>query len=87
MYRRTPEILRRWLGPVALAAVTPKCFMCLLAYAGVGAALGGGRPEICGATDNPTALPALLGALAVIGLILHRIAHPPARTRPEIRRS
>jgi primosomal replication protein N len=30
-------------------ALTPKCFLCLLAYAGIGATLGIGGPEMCGA--------------------------------------
>lgn len=46
----------RWLLPAALLALVPKCVLCVLAYAGLGAALGFGGPEICGgptATDSP----------------------------------
>ena len=39
----------RWLVPAAALALTPKCLVCLLAYAGLGAALGLGGPEMCGA--------------------------------------
>ena len=39
----------RWLWPTALLALTPKCLLCLAAYAGLGAALGLGGPEMCGA--------------------------------------
>lgn len=53
MLSRSAEFSRRavgWLLPAALLALTPKCLLCLLAYAGIGAALGLGGPEICGAT-------------------------------------
>lgn len=61
----------RWLAPAALLALVPKCLLCVLAYAGLGTALGLGGPERCGApppaaTAWPTAL-AAVGALA--GLI------------------
>ena len=39
----------RWLPGVALLALTPKCLLCAAAYLGLGAALGLGGPEICGA--------------------------------------
>ena len=39
----------RWLLPAALLALAPKCLVCVLAYAGAGAALGLGGPEWCGA--------------------------------------
>ena len=41
--------LRRWLIPATLLALTPKCVLCLLAYTGLGIALGFGGPELCGA--------------------------------------
>lgn len=47
----------RWLIPVALLAVTPKCFLCVTAYLGLGAVLGLGGPEICGAAG--TGLPSV----------------------------
>jgi len=45
----------RWLLPAALLALTPKCVMCVVAYVGLGAALGLGGPELCGASANATA--------------------------------
>jgi hypothetical protein len=42
----------RWLLPAAALALTPKCLLCVLAYAGLGAALGLGGPEICGAPGS-----------------------------------
>lgn len=39
----------RWLVPAAVLALTPKCILCVLAYAGLGTALGLGGPELCGA--------------------------------------
>lgn len=39
----------RWILPTALLALAPKCLLCVLAYAGLGAVLGLGGPEICGA--------------------------------------
>jgi hypothetical protein len=64
----------RWLVPTALLALTPKCLLCVLAYAGIGAALGLRSPEICGAAVGPAAPWALLlagfgFALAVAGLV------------------
>jgi len=50
MPRRLGEILRRpfrWLGPAAVLALMPKCVGCVLAYAGIGAALGLPGPEFC----------------------------------------
>lgn len=65
----------RWLGPAALLAVAPKCILCVLGYAGLGAAIGLGGPELCGATDRTSGLPVLLGTLGVAGFLLHRIIH------------
>jgi len=65
----------RWLLPAALLAFMPKCLLCLAAYAGIGAALGFGGPEICGATSSNTmsvwaATLTLSGvALSAIGII------------------
>jgi hypothetical protein len=53
MSSRRAELFRRairWLVPAALLVLTPKCVMCVLAYAGLGAAIGLGGPEICGAS-------------------------------------
>ncbi|MFT3869515.1 MAG: hypothetical protein QM715_13760 [Nibricoccus sp.] len=73
IFRRT----RRWLLPAALLALTPKCFLCLVGYAGLGTALGLGDPEICGASFDITWASALLFllsglSLGVIGLYLLR---------------
>ena len=62
----------RWLLPATLFALTPKCFLCLAAYAGIGAALGLGGPEICGASSGPTC-PRII-ALALCGLAAGVIA-------------
>jgi hypothetical protein len=73
--RRRGDLRRgawRWLAPAALLALAPKCLLCVLAYAGLGAALGLGGPEICGA---PAAAPAgwmalpAAGSLGVIGFL------------------
>ncbi len=55
--RRTESSRRvvRWLGPAALLALTPKCLLCGLAYAGFGAALGLGVPELCGGSPGARA--------------------------------
>jgi hypothetical protein len=42
----------RWLVPTALLALMPKCVVCVLAYVGIGAALGLGGPEWCRAGGN-----------------------------------
>ena len=39
----------RSLGVGGALLLTPKCALCLLGYAGLGAALGLTRPELCGA--------------------------------------
>jgi hypothetical protein len=55
MLRRLVEILwwpGGWLATSALVALAPKCLLCLAAYAGLGAALGLGGPEICGASSG-----------------------------------
>lgn len=66
-----PEIGRhrcRWLATGALLALAPKCLLCVLAYAGIGTALGLGGPEICGA---PAATPhAWTFSLALPGIAL-----------------
>ena len=55
-----------------LLAVTPKCALCLLAYAGLGATLGLGGPELCGAAARTDGLPLLLGALGAGGVIIFK---------------
>jgi hypothetical protein len=43
----------RWFLPTAALALAPKCLLCVAAYAGLGALLGIGGPEICGAPGSP----------------------------------
>jgi len=38
----------RWLVPAAALALAPKCLLCVVAYLGLGTALGLGGPELCG---------------------------------------
>jgi hypothetical protein len=90
MQSRHTEFSRRtvrWLWPTALLALAPKCVLCVLAYAGLGASIGLSGPEICGATAGSpdswaTALAWLgvggaLGALGVhAGRRCGRSAHP-----------
>ena len=72
---------RGWLIPAALLALAPKCVLCLLAYAGLGAALGFGGREFCGATSNApehqaiTALMVTGIALGFVGIISHWRRH------------
>ncbi len=62
---------RRRLGVVALFALAPKCLLCAVAYTGLGAWLGLGGPELCGAPPTApglsTATPfTVLGGLGVV---------------------
>lgn len=41
----------RWLLPAALLALAPKCLLCVVGWAGLGAALGLG-PELCGGSTG-----------------------------------
>ena len=79
----------RWLGPAAVLAAAPKCMLCVLAYAGLGTALGLGGPEICGATADASApLPAALagcglaGGLILLGLQVRRVRRRSAPSKP-----
>lgn len=56
----------RWLWPAALLALAPKCMLCVLAYTGLGAALGLGGSEICSATPAPTSWVTSLAWLGVV---------------------
>ena len=70
----------RWLRlliVVPFFALTPKCLLCIAAYAGIGTALGTGGSELCGAGDNHAgswiaALPWFAIAGVVAGLAVHR---------------
>lgn len=80
MSRRRPfadrvRRLLRWLIPAALLVLAPKCVLCVLAYVGLGVAVGLGGPEICGATGNAVGhwaawLSALGAAMGIVGFIL-----------------
>ncbi len=74
--RRKPKTLRRWLLSAALLALAPKCAMCLLGYLGLGAVLGLGGNELCGAPSDPNRPWELLllgvSALAATMLLLRR---------------
>jgi len=65
---------RRTLAPVAFLALAPKCVVCVLAYGGIGAALGLGGPELCGApASSPDAWASwLLMPGAALGFIALR---------------
>jgi len=63
-----PRRAIRWLLPAALLALTPKCLLCVLAYFSLGAALGLGGPEICGASaGSPASWASSLAWLGVAG--------------------
>jgi hypothetical protein len=80
MSRWLAEVRRRpvrSLGPAAVAALAPKCGLCILAYLGIGAVLGFGGPETCGAAPGlvtPWVLAISLGAtgLAFAGVRARR---------------
>jgi uncharacterized membrane protein YjjB (DUF3815 family) len=76
-FEKLPASARGWLIPAALLALMPKCALCVLAYAGLGAALGVGGREMCGAPADATAcwttaLAAIGAAAAVAGLLVRR---------------
>ena len=58
----------RWFVPAALLALAPKCLLCVLTYAGLGAALRLGGPEICGVSaGSPGSWASSLAWLGVAG--------------------
>jgi hypothetical protein len=59
----------RWFLPTALLALAPKCLLCAAAYVGLGAALGLGGPELCGATNSPVTWASSLAWLGVVGVL------------------
>ncbi len=81
MSRPTLEILRGWLAPAALLAMAPKCLLCVLAYAGLGTALGRGSPELCGAPDGSPAFPLLLGLVGAAGFLVRRMINRSSPSR------
>ena len=85
--KRFPRMLDRfrgwrWLVSGAALALAPKCLLCLAVYAGAGAALGLGGPELCGATAPAAGtwphgmLPVLGVALGLGGFIARRPRQP-----------
>jgi len=69
----------RWFLPAALLALAPKCLVCVAVYAGLGASLGLGGPEICGArADSPATLAfslvwlGLAAGFGTLGFLAHR---------------
>lgn len=75
--------LRPWIVGL-LVLITPKCLLCLAAWAGAGTAFGIGAVELCGATttSSPLTTAWLLPLAAGIGLVaLFRRSRrpPPAR--------
>jgi hypothetical protein len=70
--------------PAALLAFAPKCVLCVLAYAGIGTALGLGGPEICGGPGGSTGSWAtwLLGSGAALGVIGLLACRPRRRSSP-----
>ncbi|MEO6993832.1 MAG: hypothetical protein ABI273_09405 [Lacunisphaera sp.] len=62
--------MRGWLIPAAILALTPKCALCLLAYAGLGTWLGLGGPELCGGPAGASGpwLIAMISAGVVYGV-------------------
>ena len=73
--------LRGWLIPAALLALTPKCVLCLLAYAGMGGALGLSGPELCGAPPGQAGHG--LWLLPVLGVALGLAAWGRRRVTPD----
>lgn len=88
MSPRWSSLLRRipgWLAPLVLLAAVPKCLLCVLAYAGLGAALGiGGAVELCGGpVTHPlgwSAVSAITGAGLAAFYLWHRRTKPPGET-------
>lgn len=67
------------LAAGALLVLVPKCLLCAAAYAGLGAALGLGGPEICGASAGVA--PDHLAWLAVPGVTSCTVLWFAARRR------
>ncbi len=76
----------RWMLPTALLTLTPKCLLCLAGYAGLGAALGLGGPEMCGASAGSPGSWASsltwLGGAAGLGVISWRVNYRRLRSAP-----
>ncbi|MDP3070378.1 MAG: hypothetical protein Q8N18_08825 [Opitutaceae bacterium] len=73
----------RWLLPAALLALAPKCLLCAAAYAGLGAALGLGGPEMCGAlSGSPVSWASSLAWAGVMLGVIAFLAAARCRRRP-----
>jgi hypothetical protein len=79
----------RWLVPAAFLVLVPKCFLCVLAYAGIATGLGLGGAELCGDAATPRTLTpvlALLGlSLLAGGLLIWRPGKARAASAPGLR--
>lgn len=64
----------RAAAALALLALAPKCVVCLAAYVGLGALLGLGGPEICGAPADWTTVLAACGVAIGLGALGLRAA-------------
>jgi len=93
MLRRFPDVMQRpirlaricgWSAPALLLAFAPKCVLCVLAYVGLGSALGLGGPELCGGPAGSTGPWAtwLLGSGAALGIFGFLAAHLNRRSPP-----
>lgn len=71
---------RRWLLPVACAALLPKCLLCVAGYLALAGGLVISTTELCGgiAGDTPTAWGAVVTGLVIlaVGLWLMRRTGP-----------
>jgi hypothetical protein len=81
--------VRAGLLPATVLVLAPKCALCLLAYAGLGTALGLGGPELCGGSGQVPG--AVAPALSLLGggawflrhrAARHRAAHCTAAQKP-----
>ena len=67
-----PALVRaaRWLLPAALLALVPKCVLCVLAYVGLGTALGLSGPELCSAASaSPASWTTSFAWLGLVGVV------------------
>src|ERR1700677_1351599 len=90
MPSRLTEHLRRatrWLLPAAALALAPKCLLCVLAYAGLGGALGLGGPELCGPPASQAPSLAWLGVAGGIGMFGFLAGCRRGRSAPEENRT
>ncbi len=71
---------RRWILPVACAALLPKCLMCVAGYLTLAGGLVTATTELCGEAtgDTPTAWGAVVTGLVIlaVGLWLMRRTGP-----------